>query len=263
VAAVSEMFRKPAAAYDRLVGRYSTPLAAELIAFTGVEPGMRALDVGCGTGALTAVLAGILGAENVAGVEPSETFAAAARERVPGAEIVQAPAEALPFAGNSFDAVLSQLVVNFLEDAERGVREMARVTRPGGTVAACVWDYGGGMTLLRAFWDAAREVEPERAAAADEADLMEWTGDGELVPLWGGAGLEHVRSGGLTVRVSYADFDDLWLPFETGAGPAAVFAASLDDATRAQLREALRRRVGVGDEPFELTALAWAVAGTT
>jgi hypothetical protein len=139
---------------------------------------------------------------------------------------------------------------------------MARVTRPGGTVAACVWDYGGGMTLLRAFWDAAREVEPERAAAADEADLMRWSREGELVPLWERTGLSNVRSGALTVTVAYSDFDELWLPFLTGAGPAAEFAASLDEAGQQGLAAALRRRLAVGDEPFELTARAWAVAGT-
>ena len=256
------MFQKPAAAYDRLVGRYSTPLAAELIAFAGVEPGMRALDVGCGTGGLTAALAGVLGAENVAGVDPSETFVAAARERVPGAEIVQAPAEKLPFEDDRFDAVLSQLVVNFMADAERGAAEMARVTRPGGTVAACVWDYGGGMTLLRAFWDAARDVEPERGAAADEGEYMRWRREGELVPLWEGAGLSDVRSGALDITVSYASFADVWEPFLTGAGPAAVFAASLDEDGQAALGEALRRRLDAGDGPLKLTARAWSVAGT-
>jgi SAM-dependent methyltransferase len=258
---LSETFQKPAAAYDRLVGRYSTPLARELIAFAGIEPGMRALDVGCGTGGLTASLADVLGAENVAGAEPSETFAAAARERVPGAEIVQAAAESLPFEDDRFDVVLSQLVVNFMSDAERGVREMARVARPGGTVASCVWDYSGAMTLLRAFWDAAREVEPERAAAADERDLMKWSREGELARLWDTAGLADVRSGTLTVGVEYSDFDDLWLPFLTGAGPAAAFAASLDEAGQALLRDALHRRLGVDEGPFEITAAAWAVAG--
>src|SRR4051794_18816644 len=207
------MFQKPAAAYDRLVGRYSTPLARELVAFAGIEPGMQALDVGCGTGGLTAVLADALGPENVAGAEPSDTFVAAARERMPEVEIVQASAEALPFEDERFDAVLSQLVVNFMSDAERGVAEMARVARPGGTVAACVWDYSGRMKLLRAFWDAAREVAPEQAAAADEAGLMQWTREEELASLWQSAGLGDVRTGQLTVSVTYADFDELWLPF--------------------------------------------------
>ena len=253
------MFQKPAAAYDRLVGRYSTPLAGELVAFAGVERGMRALDVGCGPGGLTTALAELLGAENVAGAEPSDTFVAAARDRVPGAEIVQAPAESLPFEDDRFDAVLSQLVVNFMTNAPRGVSEMARVARPGGTVAACVWDYGGGMTLLRGFWDAAREVEPERAAAADEADVMRWSTEAELVSLWQGVGLEDVRSTPLTVHVSYGGFDELWLPFLDGAGPAAAFAASTPEPDR--LRDALQRRLGVGDGPFELSATASAVRG--
>jgi SAM-dependent methyltransferase len=251
-------FDRPGASYDRLVGRYSAPLARELTAFAGVAG--QALDVGCGTGRLTAVLAELLGAENVAGVEPSEPFAAAARERVPGAEIVQGSAEALPFEDDRFDAVLSQLVVNFMADAERGLREMARVARPGGTVAACVWDYAGGMTLLRAFWDAARDVEPERAAANDEAALMRWTREDELRSLWEGAGLADVRTGALTVHVAYADFDEMWLPFLDGAGPAAAFAASSPEPDR--LRDALHRRLAVGDGPFELSATARAVAGT-
>jgi hypothetical protein len=118
------------------------------------------------------------------------------------------------------------------------------------------------MTLLRAFWDAAREVEPDRAAAADEANLMQWAREGELATLWRSAGLEDVRAGSLKASASYANFDDLWVPLETGAGPAAAFAAAAEGDARAELREALRRRLGVGDEPFELTARAWAAAGT-
>jgi SAM-dependent methyltransferase len=256
---MSETFQRPAAAYDRLVGRYSTPLAGELVAFAGIERGMRALDVGCGPGGLTAVLAELLGGENVAGAEPSEQFAAAARERVPDAEIVQAAAEALPFDDDRFDAVLSQLVINFMADAEQGVREMARVARPGGTVASCVWDYTGGMTLLRGFWDAARDVEPERAAGNDEGSLMRWTREDELRSLWEGAGLGDVRTGALTVHVSYSSFDEVWLPFLDGAGPAAAFAASSPDPDR--LRDALHQRLAVPDGPFELPATARAVAG--
>ena len=115
-----------------------------------------------------------------------------------------APAEALPFADGAFDAALSQLVVNFMRDAHAGVREMARVTRAGGVVASCVWDYAGEMTLLRAFWDAAREVDPERAADADEGVVMAFCGEGELEPLWRDAGLRDVRSGALVARASYA-----------------------------------------------------------
>jgi SAM-dependent methyltransferase len=253
-------FRAAAETYDRHVGRYAPPLGSALIEFAGVEPGMRALDVGCGPGALTAQLARRLGAPNVCAAEPSEPFAEACRERV-GVEVVAASAEALPFEDGLFDAALSQLVVNFMSDAEAGVGEMARVTRPGGVVSSCVWDYAGEMTLLRAFWDAAREVEPERAAAADEGVVMRWCGEGELGELWEAAGLRDVRTGGLVVSAAYADFDDLWAPLPTGIAPSGAFCKSLDADGQASLREAYRRRLGVSEGPFELSARAWAVAG--
>lgn len=257
----AETFRASADAYDRHVGRYGTPLASALIGFAGVEPGMRALDVGCGPGALTAALAERLGTTSVRAADPSEPFVQACRARLPGVEVVVATAEALPFADDTFDAALSQLVVNFMRDAEAGVRELARVTRPGGVVASCVWDYAGEMTLLRAFWDAAREVDPERAAAADEGIVMRWCAEGELAALWRAAGLRDVRFGPLVVSAAYTDFEDLWSPLPTGVAPSGAFCASLDEDRRAALHDAYRRRLGVGDGPFELTARAWAVAG--
>jgi ubiquinone/menaquinone biosynthesis C-methylase UbiE len=257
----ADTFRASAGAYDRLVGRYGPTLARALMGFAGVTPGMRALDVGCGPGALTVALADRLGPAAVRAADPSETFAAACRARVPGAEVVVAPAEQLPFPAAAVDVALAQLVVNFLTDARAGVREMARVTRPGGAVAACVWDYGEGMTLLRAFWDAAREVAPAPAAAADEAAVMPWCAKGELAELWRHAGLSAVRSGALVARARYAGFEDLWSPFPTGVAPSGAFCAALDDDRRAALRQALRRRLGAGDAPFELEARAWAVAG--
>jgi hypothetical protein len=152
--------------------------------------------------------------------------------------------------------------VNFMPDAGAGVREMARVARPGGIVAACVWDYAGEMTLLRAFWDAAREVDPDRGAAADEGAVMRWCAEGELAELWRLAGLRDVRSGPLVVRAAYTGFEDLWAPFPTGIAPSGAFCAALDDDRRAALHDAYRRRLGVDDGPFELTARAWAVVGT-
>ncbi len=256
----AETFHGPAEAYDRFVGRYAPSLAEALADFAGVERGMSALDVGCGPGALTAVLAERLGPGNVRAAEPSEPFAAACRARVPGVEVAVAAAEALPFPDADFDASLSQLVVNFMADAEAGAREMARVTRPGGIVASCVWDYADGMTLLRAFWDAAREVEPTRASE-DEAVVMRWCREGDLAALWQGAGLEDVRSGALVARASYESFDALWAPLPTGVAPAGAFCASLDEDGRAALRDALRRRLGVGEGPFRLDARAWAVVG--
>jgi SAM-dependent methyltransferase len=255
------MFRAPADAYDRFVGRYGPQLAAALIGFAGIEPGMRALDVGCGPGALTGALATRLGERSVCGVDPSPPFVDACRARQPGVDVVVGAAEALPFGDGEFDAVASQLVVNFMDDPHAGVREMARVARPGGIVASCVWDYAGEMTLLRAFWDAAREVDPQRAATADEGVVMPWCADGELAELWRDAGLRDVRFGALTVSAAYTGFDDLWSPLPTGVGPAGAFCASLDDERRAALRDVYRGRLGAGDDPFELTARAWAVAG--
>lgn len=256
----AETFFASAEAYRRFVGRYSEALANALVDFGGIASGMRALDVGCGPGGLAAVLAERIGQAHVSAVDPSEPFVEACRARLPDADVRVAGAEALPFADDAFDAVLSQLVVNFIDDPEQGVREMARVTRRGGIVASCVWDYGEGMTLLRSFWDAAHEVEPERAAAADES-TMRWCGEGELADLWRHAGLEDVRFDALVVRAEYESFDDLWSPFPTGVGPAGAFAKSLDEPQREALRGALRRRLGVGEEPFELSARAWAVAG--
>jgi SAM-dependent methyltransferase len=257
----AQTFRMPADAYDRHVGRYGPQLASALIGFAGVEPGMRAVDVGCGPGALTAALAGRLGAARVRAADPSAPFVEACRARLPGVDVVVAAAEGLPFEDGAFDAALSQLVVNFMTDAETGVREMARVTHPSGVVAACVWDYAGEMTLLRTFWDAAREVDPERAAAADEGVVMRWCADGELAELWRAAGLADVRFAPLVVSAAYDDFEDLWSPLLTGIAPSGAFCASLDDDRRAALHDAYRRRLGVDSGPFELTARAWAVAG--
>jgi SAM-dependent methyltransferase len=256
----ADTFRASADLYDRLVGRYSPQLASALTDFAAIRPGMRALDVGCGPGALTAVLVERLGTENVSAVDPSEPFVEACRARLPGVEVLLGSGEELPFAAGSFDAVLSSLVVNFMDDAEAGVGEMARVARAGAIVAACVWDYPGEMTLLRAFWDAAHEVEPERAATADEG-VMRWCGEGELAELWRSVGLSDVNFGSLVVSARYSDFDDLWTPFLAGVAPSGAFIKSLDEGQRAAMYEALRRRLGVGDDPFDLTARAWAVSG--
>jgi len=257
----AETFHASAEAYDRHIGRYATTLAAALTDFAGVEAGNTALGVGSGPGARAAERARRLGEGRVAAAEPSEPFVEACRSRLPGARVERASAESLPFGDGEFDAVLSQLVVNFMQDAERGVREMARVARTGGVVASCVWDYAGEMTLLRAFWDAAREVEPERGAAADEGVVMRWCSQPELEGLWQSAGLENVQSGSLVVRASYSSFEDLWSPFVQGIAPSGAFCTALDADARAALREALRRRLGVGEEPFELEARAWAVSG--
>jgi SAM-dependent methyltransferase len=256
----AETFRVAADAYDRHIGRYGAALAAGLIAAAGIRPGQMALDVGCGPGALTAALVELLGADSVAAVDPSEPFARACAARVPGVHVEVAAAEALPFGDASFDAALSQLVVNFMSDAPAGVGEMRRVTRPGGAVAAAVWDYADGMTLLRRFWDAAVALDPD-AAGLDEGMSMPYCRPDELAELWRGAGLQDVETSELVVDARYSGFGDLWQPLESGVGPSGAYAAGLPPERRTRLRGELRRRLDAGEEPFRLTARAWRVVG--
>ncbi len=251
------MFGGAAEVYDRFVGRYSPQLAKAMCAAAGVVPGQRALDVGCGSGALVERLAELLGPENVVGLDPSEPFAAAAQARVPGARVVVGSAEALPFSDREFDATLSQLVVNFLDDAERGLAEMARVTRTGGVVAGCVWDYGGEMTMLRAFWDSAKALDPN---AADEA-MMRYATPAELGALWKTA-LEDVEVSPIVAEASYDDFDDLWAPFPTGVGPAGAYTAGLEPDAQEALRTEYARRLGSPEGAFTLSARAWCSVGS-
>jgi SAM-dependent methyltransferase len=252
-------FRTPAEAYDRHVGRYGGELARALCAAAGVSAG-RALDVGCGPGALTTELVARLGAEHVVAVDPSKPFADACRRRLPGVRVELAPAEQLPFADAAFDHALSQLVVNFMTDAPAGVREMRRVTRSGGTIAAAVWDYAGEMTLLRRFWDAAVALDPS-ASDRDEGVCMPFCTPGELGELWSSVGLAEVDVAPVVVGAAYDDFEDLWQPLELGVAPTGAYAASLAPERRAALKGELRRRLGVGDQPFRLTARAWVVTG--
>ena len=155
-------FAAPAEHYDRFMGRYAPTLAEALADFAGVGARMRVVDVGCGPGGLTRELVARVGAANVAAIDPAPQFAAACRARYPGADVREGIAEALPWPEAEFDAALSSLVIGFMRNPDQGVREMARVTRPGGVVAGCMWDIaGGGMTMLRLFWTAVREVDPE------------------------------------------------------------------------------------------------------
>jgi SAM-dependent methyltransferase len=245
-------------AYDRYMGRYSNQLAAAFLSFVGGEPGQRALDVGCGPGALTEMLAIGLGGDHVAAADPSESFVAACSARVPDADVRRAAAADLPWDDAAFDLVVSQLVLNFLPDAEAGAAEMLRVTRPGGMIAACTWDYAEGMTMLRTFWDAARDVD---AGAPDEARTMRFTTERELAELWEDAGLTDVRTRSLEVSTTYVDFDDYWRPFLLGIGPGGAYATSLDAERLAQLRAACFERLGRPGDSFTLSARAVAVSG--
>jgi SAM-dependent methyltransferase len=253
-------FHTPAETYDRLVGRYSRELARALIAAAGVRQGRRALDVGCGPGALATELVARLGADQVAAVDPSVPFAEACRRRLPGVQVEVATGEALPFADAGFDHALAQLAVNFMTDPPAGVREMLRVTRAGGTVAAAVWDYGGEMTLLRRFWDAAVALDPA-AADRDEGRCMPFCRPEELRELWSTAGLADVSVSPVVVSAGYDGFEDLWEPLELGVAPSGAYATSLPPERRAALKDEFRRRLGVGEDPFRLAARAWLATG--
>jgi SAM-dependent methyltransferase len=248
-------FAVAADAYDRFMGRYSVPLAPLFADFAAVEAGGRALDVGCGPGALTAELVRRLGADAVAAVDPSEPFVAAARERHPGVDVRRASAEELPFGSDEFDAALAQLVVHFMADPVAGLREAARVTRTDGVVAACVWDHAGGGGPLSAFWEAAHSLDPD---VADESRLA-GSREGHLEELFDAAGLREVEAGALTVDVEHVTFEEWWEPFTLGVGPAGAYTGGLDEERKAELRE--RCRELLAPAPVVLGAKAWAARG--
>jgi SAM-dependent methyltransferase len=246
-------FDVAADSYDRFMGRYSRPLAPLLADLAGVAAGDRVLDVGCGPGALTAELVGRLGPGAVSAVDPSATFVAAVRERLPGVEVEQAAAERLPFADGGFDAALAQLVVHFMADPVAGLREMGRVTRRGGTIAACVWDHAGGRGPLSVYWRAVRRLHP----GADDESTRPGAASGQLAELCRAAGLTVVADTYLAVGVEHATFEEWWEPYTLGVGPAGGFSSGLDPEQRAELREACRELLPPA--PFVLTAGAWAV----
>lgn len=257
-----EGFRGAAEAYDRHVGRHGAQLAAGLIDAAGIRPGQRVLDVGCGPGQLTTCLVDLLGAENVAAVDPSEAFVEACRVRAPGADVRVGVGEQLPFAAGEFDAVLAQLVVQLMDDREAGAREMARVTRPSGVIAASVWD-SRTMPLLRSFWDAALAVAPDRAGAIDDGRRVGYDRPGELAELWRTSGLVEISTGELWVQADYETYDQLFRPFAAGAGHSGACFTALEDANQQRLRADAHRRLGAPDGPFTLTARAWWVRGFT
>jgi SAM-dependent methyltransferase len=244
-------FHVTADAYDRFMGRYSEPLADGFLELTEVRAGHRAVDVGCGPGALTARLVARLGEPAVAAVDPSPPFVAAAAERFPGVDVRTGTAEELPFSDGSFDLAAAQLVVHFMADPVQGLREMGRVVRPSGTVAACVWDHAGGGSPLSLFWEAAHELDP---TVRDEAGLP-GAREGHLAELSRTAGLQDVDSGSLSVTVSFSTFDEWWEPFTLGVGPAGAHVARLDQPARSALRDICEQRLPT--PPFDVVATAW------
>lgn len=244
-------FAVDADAYGRFMGRWSEPLAAVFADFAGVRAGQRALDVGCGPGALTAELVRRLGTSEVLAVEPSPSFVAAARSRLPGVDIRAGAAEALPFADDDVDITLAQLVVHFMTDPVAGLAEMGRVTKRGGVVAACVWDHAGDGGPLSTFWRAVRDVDPD---AADEGELA-GARAGHLAELSAAAGLQVEADDRLTVAVPRVSFEQWWEPFTLGVGPAGAYLAGVAP----ERRSAIRRRATELMPEVQTHAAAWAV----
>jgi len=250
-------FSAAADKYDRFMGRYTRTLAPALADAADIADGMRVLDVGCGPGGLTDVVAARVGEENVAAIDPAPQFAEACRERHPDADVRVGAAEELPWPDGTFDATLSSLVVAFMRDPERGVAEMARVTRSGGAVAACMWDIpGGGMTMLSTFWRAVREIDPAAAGEMARPGVTE----GDIADRFRRAGLRDVVDGALEASASYTGFDDFWEPFTFAVGPAGEYFASMAPEGQDRVREACRAALPYG--AFTLSARAWYARGT-
>ena len=248
-------FDVAAESYDAFMGRYSRLLSPQMADLAGVRAGQRAIDVGCGPAVLMAELVARLGADAVAGVDPSASFVDAARSRYPGADVRLAAAENLPFDDATFDAAIAQLVVHFMADPIAGLREMARVTRPGGVVAACVWDHAGAQGPLGLFWDAARELDP----SVHDESAMAGVREGHLMWLFKAAGLREIEPATVVAELEHPTFEAWWEPFEHGVGPAGAHVASLRPEQRVELRERCRSMVGA--EPFVVNAVAWAARG--
>lgn len=251
------------ASYEKFMGRWSRQLAPLLVQFAGVRAGDAVLDVGSGTGSLAAAVREAAPSARVVGIDPSAAYVAYAGSQLPqdGFRFVVGDAQKMDFPDDSYDRALSLLVMNFIPDPAKALGEMTRVTRPGGTVAAAVWDYGGRMEMLRVFWDEAVAGDP--AAENRDERHMPLCRQGELAALWRNGGLTHVEEQPLTFPMSFAAFDDYWAPFLGGQGPAGAYVATLPGDRRAALRERLLKRLADGDEnrPFTLEARAWAARG--
>jgi SAM-dependent methyltransferase len=252
-------------AYEAFMGRWSRPLARAFLEWLCPKPSANWLEVGCGTGALTSTICDLCGPASVVACDPSQPFIEHARRNLPDTRVsfIVAGAEALPCREGGFDLIVSGLVLNFLPDPAATLASIRERVRPGGTVAAYVWDYAAGMEYLRYFWEEAVAAD-QRAIAFDEGRRFPLCHGPALASLFQAAGLAEVETSPLGVAAEFASFDEYWTPFLRGTGPAPSYVASMDPASRELLRERLRRRLQTGsDGRIQLRARAWAVRGAT
>ena len=249
--------------YEQYVGRWSRRVAPQFLSWLNIPVHRRWLDVGCGTGALSAAILDQCWPVSVSGVEPSEGFLEKAKEQL-GARVLlrRGSAAEIPLEDRSVDVTVSGLVLNFVPDGRAAVSEMARVTAAGGTIGAYVWDYAGKMELMRHFWDAAVELDPD-AAKLDEGARFPVCRPEAPTELFSSAALRGTEVTAIDITTSFASFEDYWRPFLGGQGPAPAYAMALDETARARLRDRIRGRIPLqADGSISLTARAWAVRAT-
>jgi SAM-dependent methyltransferase len=251
------------AGYERFMGRWSRLLAPTFIAFAGVRNGDRVLDVGTGTGSVASTAEASMPMSQIVGIDPSPAFVAYAQKNAKStrAQYEVGDAQALKFKAGSFDHTLALLVMNFIPDEHKAIAEMRRVTRPQGSVSACVWDYDAGMQMLRFFWDEAIALDP--AIEPKDERHMKLSREGQLGDLWRRAGLISIKEEPLVIDQAYSSFNDYWDSFTRGAGPGGAYVVSLSEDRRQQLEARMRKRL-LGDRqdgPFTLKAKAWCVRG--
>jgi SAM-dependent methyltransferase len=252
------------AAYEPYIGRWSRRIARDFVPSLAVPGDSTWLDVGCGTGALSEAILARGFPHRLRGIDPSPDFIAFTRRALPDprATFDIGDAQALPVDDAACDAAVSGLALNFVPDPQRAARELRRVTRPGGTVAAYVWDYAGEMQLIRRFWDAAIALDPA-AAPLDEARRFPLCAPAPLTALFASAGLASIEVGALEIPTVFADFADYWTPFLGGQGPAPGYCAALSDAARTALRDHLRATLPARpDGTIHLIARAWCIRAT-
>jgi trans-aconitate methyltransferase len=249
-------------AYEQYVGRWSRKVASEFLGWLTPRPGLAWADVGCGTGALTSTILTTCEPSSVSALDSSASFVAQARQRIDDTRVRFDTGDAnhLPWPSDTLDATVSGLVLNFVADHEAMVREMARVTRPGGLVAAYVWDYAGGMQMMRHFWDAAVAMSPHDAKL-DQAERFPLCQPGPLKALFERLALEDVAVRAIEIPTVFQSFDDYWTPFLGRTGAAPTYLASVPGDVRDRIRRHLASRLAPSDGPIALTAQAWAVRG--